>query len=301
MSSNAILEVNDVWKKIGHHVIINHLSFSLCEGDILGFIGSNGAGKTTTIKLILGLQSMNGGVIKIAGYDIKKDFENAIKNVGAIVENPDLYMYMSGYENLDMCAKIYHIDKSRVEEVIRIVGLEERIHDKVRKYSLGMRQRLGIAQAILHRPKLLILDEPMNGLDPSGINELKDLLKRLAFQEHMAILISSHILSELESFCNRVCILSNGIIIKDEKTEDIKKITDMITYIVEVSNTSLEGILYQYEKIDENHIKIRTTKEQLNTIIKTLLLNRIDIYEIKKEEISLEKTFLKMIREKSHD
>ncbi len=298
MTSNAILEVKNVWKKIDHHVLIKNLSLTMYEKDIVGFIGPNGAGKTTSIKLILGLQSTNGGTIKIDGYDTKTHFEKAIKNVGAIIENPDLYMYMSGYDNLKINAKIYNVDKKRIDEVIKLVGLEDRIHDKVKKYSLGMRQRLGIAQAILHKPKLLILDEPLNGLDPEGINELKELLKQLSQKENMSILISSHILSELETLCNRICILSKGVIIKDEETANIKKVTDLITYTIEVNNITLDGVLYQYEKIDTKHIKVKTTKEKLNNIIKTLLLNNIAIYEIKKDEISLEKTFLNLTKEK---
>ena len=156
MLNHAVLDVTGAYKKIGPNTIIKNLSLKLYEGDILGFIGKNGAGKTTSIKLILGLQSLNKGSIKIMNYDIKQDFEKAIKNVGAIVENPDLYMYLSGYQNLNISAQIYNVPKKRVEEVIKLVGLEQRINDKVKKYSLGMRQRLGIAQAILHKPKLLI-------------------------------------------------------------------------------------------------------------------------------------------------
>ena len=212
----VVLECNKIWKKIGHHVIINDLSLKLYEGDILGFIGPNGAGKTTAIKMMLGLQNINGGTIEIAGYNLKKEFSKAISNVGAIIENPDLYMYLSGYENLKLVSRIYNISEQRIKEVVKIVGLQDKIDEKVRKYSLGMRQRLGIAQAILHNPKVLILDEPMNGLDPEGVKDLKKLLKELAEKQNLAILISSHILSELEFICNRVCILSNGKILKDE-------------------------------------------------------------------------------------
>ena len=301
MPSNAILEVNNIWKKISHHVLVNDISFNLYEGDILGFIGPNGAGKTTTMKLILGLQSTNGGTIKIAGHDIKKEFATAIKNVGAIIENPDVYMYMTGYENLKISAKIYGIKRKRIEEVIEIVGLKDKIHESVKKYSLGMRQRLGIAIAILHKPKVLILDEPMNGLDPKGIDEFKKLLLSLAKEEKMAILISSHILSELENICNRVCIISNGTILKDDNIKNIKEVTDKITYTIELNNTKLDNILYNYQVIDNNHIKIISKKENINTIIKTLILNNISIYEIKKEKKSLENIFLEILKEEQRD
>lgn len=297
----AVLECNKLWKKIGHHVIVNDFSCSLYEGDILGFIGPNGAGKTTTMKLILGLQSLNGGSITIQGYDLKKEFTKAIKEVGAVIENPDLYMYLSGYENLKLAARIYNTPEKRIQEVIKIVSLETKIKEKVKKYSLGMRQRLGIAQAILHNPKILILDEPMNGLDPEGVKELKVLLTKLAKEENMAILISSHILSELETFCNRICILSKGKILKDTTTSQIQKITEQTTYALEVSSTKLENILYHYKVIDEEHIEVSVTKPALTNIIKTLLLNDISIYEIKKETQSLEDLFLNLMKENPND
>lgn len=299
--SNVVLECNHICKKIGHHVIVNDLSFKLYQGDILGFIGPNGAGKTTSIKLLLGLQSFNGGKVTIGGYDIKKNFEKAISNVGAIIENPDLYMYMSGYENLKIAARLYHVSNERILEVSKIVGLEHCINDKVKKYSLGMRQRLGIAQAILHKPKVLILDEPMNGLDPEGIKDLKLLLKGLAKTEQMAILISSHLLSELESFCNRVCILVKGKVILDDKIEKVQRITEQENYILEVSSTDLNKILYQFEVLDDKHIKVRTTKEKITNILKTLLLNDILVFEIQKEVLTLEEIFFHVMKGISND
>lgn len=300
MPSNAVLEIKNIEKRIGSRPIVKDVSLNIYEGDILGFIGPNGAGKTTTIKLVLGLQSLSNGTVKILGHDIKKEFEESIKNVGAIIENPDLYMYMSGYKNLKLAGKLYNIKKERIEEVIQLVGLQDRIHDKVKKYSLGMRQRLGIAQAILHKPKLLILDEPTNGLDPKGIDEFKKLMIHLAKKEDMAILISSHILSELESICNRICILSKGRIIKDDTITNIKAIKDSTNYILEISTTKLDNILYKYKIIDDTHIQIKTTKKELNTIIKALLLNNISIYEIKKENQSLESIFLETIKDESN-
>ena len=204
--NEAILKCENLCKSFGKRQILNNVSLEVNQGDILGFIGPNGAGKTTTIKLILGLQSIDSGAVKINGYDIQKEYEKAIEKVGTIVENPDLYMYLSGYDNLKLISNMYkNIDKKRIDEVVKLVKLEQRINDKVSKYSLGMRQRLGIAQALLHKPNLLILDEPTNGLDPEGIKELRELIKDLAEKENMSIVISSHNLSELESFCNK-CI-----------------------------------------------------------------------------------------------
>lgn len=295
-----VLECNKVFKKIGHHVIVSNLSFSLNEGDILGFIGPNGAGKTTSIKLMLGLQSLSGGSVKILGYDIKKDFVKAIRQVGAIVENPDLYMYLTGYENLKIASVFYQVDKNRIDEVVRLVGLEDRIHDAVKNYSLGMRQRLGIAVAILHRPKLLILDEPMNGLDPEGIKDLKNILTTLARDYSMAIIISSHILSELESFCTRICIFSKGRVEKDASIAEIKRITEKERYCLEVSDTNLDSILTSYQVLDNEHIEVSTTRENIVNILKALLLNDIFVYEVKREVLSLEDVFLKVM-EASHD
>lgn len=295
-----VLECNKVFKKIGHHVIVSDLSFSLNEGDILGFIGPNGAGKTTSIKLMLGLQSLSGGSVKILGYDIKKDFVKAIRQVGAIVENPDLYMYLTGYENLKIASVFYQVDKNRIDEVVRLVGLEERIHDAVKNYSLGMRQRLGIAVAILHRPKLLILDEPMNGLDPEGIKDLKNILTTLARDYSMAIIISSHILSELESFCTRICIFSKGRVEKDASIAEIKRITEKERYCLEVSDTNLDSILTSYRVLDNEHIEVSATRENIVNILKALLLNDIFVYEVKREVLSLEDVFLKVM-EASHD
>lgn len=295
-----VLECNKVFKKIGHHVIVSDLSFSLNEGDILGFIGPNGAGKTTSIKLMLGLQSLSGGSVKILGYDIKKDFVKAIRQVGAIVENPDLYMYLTGYENLKIASVFYQVDKNRIDEVVRLVGLEERIHDAVKNYSLGMRQRLGIAVAILHRPKLLILDEPMNGLDPEGIKDLKNILTTLARDYSMAIIISSHILSELESFCTRICIFSKGRVEKDASIAEIKRITEKERYCLEVSDTNLDSILTSYRVLDNEHIEVSATRENIVNILKALLLNDILVYEVKREVLSLEDVFLKVM-EASHD
>ena len=222
----SVLKVSNLCKKIGKKEILKNVSFELDKGEILAFIGPNGAGKTTTIKCILGLQKIDSGSVLINDYDIKKDFVNAIKKVGAIVESPDVYLYLTGYENLKMQASYYKdIKEEELTRVIKLVGLQNRINDKVSKYSLGMRQRLGIAISLLNFPNLLILDEPTNGLDPEGIKELRELLQNLA-QSGVAILISSHNLSELESFCNKVCIISKGQILAVKSITDIKNISE---------------------------------------------------------------------------
>ena len=292
----TVLECKNLNKKIGKKDILKNVSLELQEGDILGFIGPNGAGKTTTIKLILGLQKINSGEVKINGYDIKNQFEKAIERVGTIVENPDLYMYMTGLDNLKMIAKLYkNVDAKRIDEVIKLVGLENRIKDKVSKYSLGMRQRLGIAQAILHKPNLLILDEPTNGLDPEGIKQLRDLLTKLAKEEKMAILISSHNLAELESFCNKITIIQNGEVIETSTLEDAKRVEGRMIYEIELDNTSnLDKIISkEIEIVDSNSFKIYLTKEEIPNVIKKLVDNDKKIYKVCEDLTSLEDAFLK--------
>lgn len=266
------------------------------EGDILGFIGPNGAGKTTTIKLILGLQSITSGKVYINGYDIEENFKKAIENVGTIVESPDLYMYMSGYENLKLVANLYkNVDKNRIDEIVKLVGLENRIKDKVSKYSLGMRQRLGIAQALLHRPKLLILDEPTNGLDPEGIKEVKVLLKKLAEQENMAILISSHNLAELDTFCNKISIIKNGEIVETNDIDTFKKDIKNNCYILEVEDSSVIGSIIDYKMdiLTETEVRVYIEKEKVPLLIKELVLRNVKLYNVSEENLSLEDAFLK--------
>lgn len=292
--SEIILKCENLCKHFGKKQILENVSLEVKKGDILGFIGPNGAGKTTTIKLILGLQSIDKGTVKINGYDIQKEFEKAIEKVGTIVENPDLYMYLSGYENLKLIANLYkNVDKKRIDEVVKLVKLEQRIKDKVSKYSLGMRQRLGIAQAILNKPNLLILDEPTNGLDPEGIKELRELIKKLAEKEKMAIVISSHNLSELESFCNKVTIIKNGKIVETSTINEVKKVEQ--SYIIELDNLEdIEKILgKEITKGEETKFKINVTKEEIPQIIKKIVEANKKVYSVTEEIISLEDAFLK--------
>lgn len=296
--SEVILKCQDVYKKIGKKYILKKISFEVKKGEIVGFIGPNGAGKTTTIKLILGLQKITKGNVEINGYDVKKDFEKAIYRVGAIIENPDVYTYLTGYENLKIAQEYYkNIPNQRIDEVVKIVGLKDIIMNKVSKYSLGMRQRLGIAQAILHKPQLLILDEPTNGLDPEGIIEIRNLLKKLVFEENIGILISSHNLSEVENICDKVCIIKSGKIIDEKDIKELKSQNLEECYIIENEDSYKvrKLISTKSEIIDKQHIKIFTSKEQVPKIVKQLEKNDVLIYTITKKDISLEEAFLKEI------
>ncbi len=291
----TILEVKKINKCFGKKQVLHDVSFTIREGEILGFIGPNGAGKTTTIKLMLGLQSINSGEVIINGFDIKKNFSEAIERVGAIVENPDLYMYLTGRKNLELIANMYKkVDKKRVDEVIELVGLTNRIDDKVSKYSLGMRQRLGIAGALIHKPNLLVLDEPTNGLDPEGIKDLRDLLKKLAKKEKMGILISSHNLSELESFITDVCLIKNGTIIDIAPIEEIKE-EDNTSYLIKLDKTKdIETLeLDKVEILNDKMIKVNKNMEELQDVLKVLLKNKYKICEVKENVLSLEEAFLK--------
>ena len=294
--SKTVLKCDNLNKVIKKKQILNNVSFELNEGEILGFIGPNGAGKTTTIKLVLGLQNITSGTVKINGFDIKSDFVKAIEKVGAIVENPDFYMYLSGRKNLELIANMYkNIDSKRIDEVVKLVGLENRINDKVSKYSLGMSQRLGIAQAILNKPNLLILDEPTNGLDPEGIKDLREFLVKLAKEEKMAIFISSHNLAELESFCTKVCIIKNGKIIENTSMDDLKSKSngDEKIYSVEINDTKLLEVTENIVIIDENKFTLSAKKDDIPAFVEKLVEKNIKIYEIKEEKVSLEDAFLK--------
>lgn len=285
-----ILECQNLCKSFGKKQILKNVSFEIDEGDILAFIGPNGSGKTTTIKLILGLQNIDSGSVKINGYDVEKDFVKSIEKVGAIVENPDTYMYLSGWQNLKLVANLYKgVTDDDLKTIVKTVGLENHIHDKVSKYSLGMRQRLGIARALINKPNLLVLDEPTNGLDPEGIKDLRILLKRLA-KEGMGILISSHNLAELESFCNKVLIIDNGVIL--EKSE-VKKFKDNNNkYLFKVDNTKNIKLDGMYE-VTKTTFCINGEKESIASIIKTLVNEDIKIYEVTLTELTLEEAFLK--------
>lgn len=285
-----LLECQNLCKSFGKKQILKDVSFEIDEGDILAFIGPNGSGKTTTIKLLLGLQKIDKGSVSINSYDIEKDFVKAIEKVGAIVENPDTYMYLTGWQNLKIIANLYKdVTDEEIKKIVKLVDLEKRINDKVSKYSLGMRQRLGIARALINKPNVLILDEPTNGLDPEGIKDLRNLLKKLA-SDGMGILISSHNLAELESFCNKVLIIDNGKIIETSDVKEFKSSGNK--YIFKVCNTKnleIEGI-YQ---VKGDEFAYNGSKEEIAKLIKTLVKKNVDIYEVKMEELTLEEAFLK--------
>lgn len=291
-------------KKIGKKEIIKDLNFEINQGEVFGFIGPNGAGKTTTIRMIVGLMRITDGDIQIFGQSIKKNHAEALSKVGAIVENPEMYPFMTGRQNLNHFARmIPGIKKDRIEEVISIVGLEKVINQKAGRYSLGMRQRLGIAQALLHKPSILILDEPTNGLDPAGIREIRRYIRKLADEENVAVVISSHLLSEIELMCDRIGIIKNGelIAIQEVNATDTDN-TQLRQVQMEVSDNP-KAIALIKEKFDidaaesGNFIGFQLSKEQIPNIIQTLVAHDILIYQVEASRTTLEDKFFDLIGE----
>ena len=290
-----VLELKNVSKSFGKRKIIDNLNLEVEEGEIYGFLGPNGSGKTTTIKMILRLINSDSGEIKVNGYDTKKQFEKAMECIGAIVENPDLYKYMSGIDNLRLHARIRNIDEKRIKEVLELVELKGREKDKVGKYSLGMKQRLGLALTLLHKPKVLILDEPTNGLDPAGIKKLRDILKEISHKEGVAVFVSSHILSEMQLMCDRVAVLDNGKIVKVEKISDTNEEKEEVVEI-KVRNIEKAVKILKKEfnldvKIENNKINITVRTEKLPEVIKKLAIADTEIQLVIPKEHTLEDIF----------
>ncbi|MFD0961815.1 ABC transporter ATP-binding protein [Paenibacillus chungangensis] len=295
-----IVSMREVTKRIGKRTIIDRLSLDLRPGEVFGFLGPNGSGKTTTIRMMVGLMSLSEGEITINGYNIEKEYEKAISYVGAIVENPEMYKYLTGYQNLLHYGRMMPgVTEQRIQEAIEVVGMGNRIHDKVRTYSLGMRQRLGLAQAILHRPKLLILDEPTNGLDPAGIRELRDYLRKLAKDENIAVFVSSHLLSEMELMCDRVAIIQNGKLIDEriigEQRESAS--ASRMLYEVDQADKAMDILVTNgqpAEAAGNGHIALDADRERAAELNALLVAAGIKVYGIRRDSKSLEDQFLEV-------
>ena len=292
----AALEIINVSKHFGKKKVVDNVNITVYPGEICGFLGPNGAGKTTTIKMILGLISIDSGEIKICGYDVKKNFEKAMENIGAIVENPDMYGYMSAIDNLKLYARIRGVDKTRIDEVIKLVDLEKHAKEKVGKYSLGMKQRIGLALTLLHKPKVLILDEPTNGLDPAGIKQLRDILKEIAHKENTAILVSSHILSEMELMCDKVTVIDTGKIVKVQDINGSENETNEIECIIKVKQEDeAQKILTEKFSLGvnkkEDGLHFMIVKDEVSKVVKELVLNNVDVENVSEKENKLEDMF----------
>ncbi|MCA1291501.1 ABC transporter ATP-binding protein [Paenibacillus sp. alder61] len=296
----TVLQIDQLSKKIGRKTIVDGLTLTLNKGEILGLLGPNGAGKTTTIRMIVGLMSRTAGRIIINGVDTKTDHAKAMNSIGVIVENPDLYKYLSGYDNLVHFARMSQgVTEQRIKEIIALVGLEHSIHDKVGTYSLGMRQRLGLGIALIHKPSLLLLDEPTNGLDPAGIRELRAHLIHLARQEEVGIMISSHLMSEMEMMCDRVAVLQQGKLIGIRDLSAMAQ-TDELQVRFEVDRPEaavqlLQTLTAGLEILrDNDHIVLRIAKTKIPELTQKLMAAGIQIYGVHTLKPSLEDTFLEM-------
>ncbi|WP_019154632.1 ABC transporter ATP-binding protein [Robertmurraya massiliosenegalensis] len=302
---SAVIEIQHVTKQIKGKTIIDQLSFDVHRGEVFGFLGPNGAGKTTTIRMIVGLIGITEGDIKICGHSIRTDFEKAVSHVGAIVENPEMYKFMSGYDNLLHFARMSsNVSKEKIAEIVELVGLTDRIKDKVKTYSLGMRQRLGLAQCLLHDPDVLILDEPTNGLDPAGIREIRDHIRMLARERNMAVIVSSHLLSEMEMMCDRIGIIQKGKLIDVQMVHDFVN-GDVKTYQFEIreqQEKAREILIHSHPQISvdvtNDGVAITITKEEIPSIVKTLVNADISLYGIEEVTKSLEDRFLEITKEK---
>ncbi|MEH7613787.1 ABC transporter ATP-binding protein [Gottfriedia acidiceleris] len=292
----AIVQIKNLSKVIKGKKIVSDLSFDIFEGEVFGFLGPNGAGKTTTIRMMVGLMNISEGDVVINGHSIKSNFEDAIKNVGAIVENPELYKFLSGYDNLLQYARMdKNVSKEKIDEVVELVGLTGAIRQKVKTYSLGMRQRLGLAQCLLHDPKVLILDEPTNGLDPAGIREMRDHLQLLTKKKGMAIIVSSHLLAEMEMMCDRIGIIQQGKLV-DVQTVTELTTEDVQTYSIEVNNneTALKVLSKHNVQLVDGEIHIELTREDVPNVIELLVENHIRVYGFKANAKTLEDRFLEI-------
>lgn len=295
MAQQPIVQLRNLTKVIRGKKLIDNLQLDLYPGQITGFLGPNGAGKTTTIRMMTGLMHPTEGEILIEGQSLKEHYEEAISKVGVIVENPEMYKYMSGYKNLLHFARMHqNVDKARIHEVVQQVGLENRIHEKVSTYSLGMRQRLGLAQALLHRPKFLILDEPTNGLDPAGIREFRTYLRKIAAEEGVSVFVSSHLLSEMELMCDRIAIIQNGQLI------DIREVQNeaQTVYYVEAEPLTKVQEVAKVLAIDysakEKGLELHITKEQVPQLVTALVAQEVQIFAVQPQQKTLEEQFLEM-------
>lgn len=300
-TKELVLSVKNLEKSIGGKKLIQGISFDIRAGEVFGFLGPNGAGKTTTIRMLVGLMRPSAGSVQICGHDLQTDFTNAMQYVGCIVENPELYKFLTGRENLEQFTRMLTgISEQRINEVVTLVGLENRIDDKVKTYSLGMRQRLGIAQALLARPKLLILDEPTNGLDPIGIRELREFVRKLAQEEHVSVFISSHMLSEIEMMCDTVAIIHQGRSLYSGTVTDLVNKTKggatrwKVSPVQKALDVFRQNGLAAQTEIEGDYIVTTLPAEKIAHMNAVLVDNGIEVYSIQEMSPSLEELFLEM-------
>ncbi|MBK3497326.1 ABC transporter ATP-binding protein [Viridibacillus sp. YIM B01967] len=297
--SNVIIETNKLTKTFGKKNVVDNVDLKVRQGEIYGFLGPNGAGKTTTIRMLLGLARPTKGSIHIFGKDIQQEKYSILKKVGSLVEYPSYYGHLNAYENLEAVRILLDAPKSKIDEVLSIVRLTKEAKRPVRGFSLGMKQRLGIATALLGNPELLILDEPTNGLDPSGIIEIRELIKSMPKEHGITIIISSHLLSEIDQMATQVGIISQGqMIFQDSLSKLRERSKSKIKLTVNRAESAWKTLLshgYTTELMQKNLFINNDSDDQIAKIIKLLVQNDFSIYRAEEEKKSLEEIFLDLI------
>lgn len=299
MSNDFIIETKNLNKTYKGVHAVKDLNLKVYYEDIYGFLGPNGAGKSTTIRLLLSLIFPDSGEISIFNLSLNKNRNKILKRVGALIEKPDFYKYLSAYKNLELLAKLNRLSnpKKRIYEVLELVGLENRIESKVKTYSQGMKQRLGIAQAILHDPDLIILDEPGNGLDPQGTKDMRNLIQYLNKDLKKTILISSHLLHEIEMISNRMIIINRGSELVEGNVHDLLNAEKMnVTFEVDDSDKAVNLLKNHDEKLEfeivsKRKIRVKIMKEKIPSINQLFVISRINVLSISPVR-SLEEYFL---------
>jgi len=303
LPNEKIIEIKNLTKKFKDVTAVNKLNFNVYAGDVFGFLGPNGAGKSTTIRMMLSLIFPSKGEINIFGKSLLKSKKEILKNIGAIVEKPDFYVYLSAYKNLEILGKLSEITitKNQIMNLLEFVGLDKRANSKVKTFSHGMKQRLGIAQALIHDPELIILDEPSTGLDPQGMKEIRDLIIHLSKEKNKTILLSSHILNEVEQVANRMIIINKGQTIVEGNVFDLLN-NQKIKVVIEFTDSQLEVIKQilsltswneSIQNIDKNKITFLLSQNEIPLLNKYLVENGISILSIIPIR-SLEEYFLKI-------
>ncbi|MEO8218837.1 MAG: ABC transporter ATP-binding protein [Acidobacteriota bacterium] len=293
--SETTLIARDLKKVIGKKTIVESISFQLNAGEVFGFLGPNGAGKTTTIRMLVGLIRPTEGSVEICGHDIQRDLEGALQCVGCIVETPDLYRFMTGRENLEHFARMLgNIRRDQIANVADLVKLSHRLDDKVRTYSLGMRQRLGIAQALLGNPRVLILDEPANGLDPAGIREMRELLRSLAHERQLSIFVSSHLLAEIELMCDRVAIIHRGKILRTGRVAELIDSTREVEFKVDspAAASNVAARLGYSPVVSDHTFRLAVDDAGAATLVEALTREGISVYRVQPRQQTLEEMFM---------
>lgn len=292
---NNILKIENLNTSYGKNLVLKDINLEIKEGSIFGLIGPNGAGKSTLMKSILGLVEKDSGKITLYGKEInERNQKETNKNLGSLIEAPSFYDHLTAYDNLDLICDMKNINKDKIDKTLRDVGLIKSKDKKVREFSLGMKQRMGIAIALIGNPKFLILDEPINGLDPYGIEEMRDLFKSIVKNSNTSILISSHILNEIEKISTHIGILKNGSLTYSGSLEEYRELHPPVIVLKTSDNLKASKILAlsQENIIDDYLVLGNKSKEDVAKIIKTLV-NDLDIYRVEKRKESLEKLFIK--------